>query len=156
MICFTIVFILFFLMIRLPPRSTRTDTLFPYTTLFRSFGARLHRARPRPRLCSSGYRRSGNPTGDRKADAGRSRSDDRRGAGAGPRRLRERLARSLRQPRARPPADPDRDGRQPEDSATLARNAGMASGARAALRVAGAGRRGGARILRSEERRVGN
>src|SRR3546814_17215069 len=28
--------VLFFLMIRLPPRSTRTDTLFPYTTLFRS------------------------------------------------------------------------------------------------------------------------
>src|SRR3546814_19706934 len=28
--------LLFFLMIRLPPRSTRTDTLFPYTTLFRS------------------------------------------------------------------------------------------------------------------------
>src|SRR3546814_8737035 len=26
----------FFLMIRQPPRSTRTDTLFPYTTLFRS------------------------------------------------------------------------------------------------------------------------
>src|SRR3546814_7516237 len=26
----------FFLMIRPPPRSTRTDTLFPYTTLFRS------------------------------------------------------------------------------------------------------------------------
>src|SRR3546814_12176822 len=26
----------FFLMVRLPPRSTRTDTLFPYTTLFRS------------------------------------------------------------------------------------------------------------------------
>src|SRR3546814_1075073 len=26
-------------MIRLPPRSTRTDTLFPYTTLFRSLGA---------------------------------------------------------------------------------------------------------------------
>src|SRR3546814_12603804 len=29
----------FFLMIRRPPRSTRTDTLFPYTTLFRSFEA---------------------------------------------------------------------------------------------------------------------
>src|SRR3546814_14278028 len=28
----------FFLMIRRPPRSTRTDTLFPYTTLFRSLG----------------------------------------------------------------------------------------------------------------------
>src|SRR3546814_2153168 len=26
-------------MIRRPPRSTRTDTLFPYTTLFRSAGA---------------------------------------------------------------------------------------------------------------------
>src|SRR3546814_19170157 len=29
-------FAFFFLMIRRPPRSTRTDTLFPYTTLFRS------------------------------------------------------------------------------------------------------------------------
>src|SRR3546814_15654024 len=29
-------FVVFFLMIRLPPRSTRTDTLFPSTTLFRS------------------------------------------------------------------------------------------------------------------------
>src|SRR3546814_5666926 len=28
-----------FLMIRRPPRSTRTDTLFPYTTLFRSGNA---------------------------------------------------------------------------------------------------------------------
>src|SRR3546814_16620854 len=27
---------MFFLMLRRPPRSTRTDTLFPYTTLFRS------------------------------------------------------------------------------------------------------------------------
>src|SRR3546814_15175765 len=30
------VFCFFCLMIRRPPRSTRTDTLFPYTTLFRS------------------------------------------------------------------------------------------------------------------------
>src|SRR3546814_790564 len=30
----------FFLKIRRPPRSTRTDTLFPYTTLFRSPGPR--------------------------------------------------------------------------------------------------------------------
>src|SRR3546814_19598676 len=29
-------FIIFFLRIRRPPRSTRTDTLFPYTPLFRS------------------------------------------------------------------------------------------------------------------------
>src|SRR3546814_6000495 len=32
-------FFIFFLMIRRPPRSTRTDTLFPHTTLFRSSGA---------------------------------------------------------------------------------------------------------------------
>src|SRR3546814_13328875 len=34
----------FFLMIRRPPRSTRTDTLFPYTTLFRSKRASAARA----------------------------------------------------------------------------------------------------------------
>src|SRR3546814_14320591 len=30
-------FYVFFLRIRRPPRATRTDTLFPYTTLFRSW-----------------------------------------------------------------------------------------------------------------------
>src|SRR3546814_12323603 len=39
---FCAIFTLFFLMIRRPPRSTRTDTLFPYTTLFRSL--RIERA----------------------------------------------------------------------------------------------------------------
>src|SRR3546814_871871 len=34
-------------MIRRPPRSTRTDTLFPYTTLFRSSGASQRRLRRR-------------------------------------------------------------------------------------------------------------
>src|SRR3546814_11852297 len=34
-----IMIVFFFLMIRRPPRSTRTDTLFPYTTLFRSLDA---------------------------------------------------------------------------------------------------------------------
>src|SRR3546814_12640724 len=33
-------YLFFFLMIRRPPRSTRTDTLLPYTTLFRSAGFR--------------------------------------------------------------------------------------------------------------------
>src|SRR3546814_1535722 len=33
---FIVISFLVFLMIRRPPRSTRTDTLFPYTTLFRS------------------------------------------------------------------------------------------------------------------------
>src|SRR3546814_16752082 len=36
LICSFCYFFFFFLMIRRPPRSTRTDTLFPYTTLFRS------------------------------------------------------------------------------------------------------------------------
>src|SRR3546814_17965927 len=35
---FSCIRLFFFLMIRRPPRSTRTDTLFPYTTLFRSLG----------------------------------------------------------------------------------------------------------------------
>src|SRR3546814_5354741 len=37
--CYAILW--FFLMIRRPPRSTRTDTLLPYTTLFRSARSRL-------------------------------------------------------------------------------------------------------------------
>src|SRR3546814_15916716 len=36
MLIHVIILSVFFLMIRRPPRSTRTDTLFPYTTLFRS------------------------------------------------------------------------------------------------------------------------
>src|SRR3546814_6560384 len=38
----------FFLMIRRPPRSTRTDTLFPYPTLFRSSAANRHSAVNKP------------------------------------------------------------------------------------------------------------
>src|SRR3546814_1477073 len=45
----------FFLMIRRPPRSTRTDTLFPYTTLFRS-----RRSAPLLRP-TAGRRRSSRP-----------------------------------------------------------------------------------------------
>src|SRR3546814_18080181 len=46
-------------MIRRPPRSTRTDTLFPYTTLFRSYrlhevgGLQLHEAQVDPSLAAS-------------------------------------------------------------------------------------------------------
>src|SRR3546814_1160964 len=42
----------FFLMIRRPPRSTRTDTLFPYTTLFRSGPSARCRLEPRKRADS--------------------------------------------------------------------------------------------------------
>src|SRR3546814_3199605 len=37
-----------FLIIRRPPRSTRTDTLFPYTTLFRSLNLRADRGEINP------------------------------------------------------------------------------------------------------------
>src|SRR3546814_19171634 len=46
-------------MIRRPPRSTRTDTLFPYTTLFRSF----------LRLLDPVFRRPGVIAGERLVDA---------------------------------------------------------------------------------------
>src|SRR3546814_2774661 len=53
-------FVIFCLMIRRPPRSTRTDTLFPYTTLFRSpMNGRTPAARwhwPCPRPCRSSRR----------------------------------------------------------------------------------------------------
>src|SRR3546814_4220825 len=42
-------------MIRRPPRSTRTDTLFPYTTLFRSAADSDHQ---RKRQATTNYRRS--------------------------------------------------------------------------------------------------
>src|SRR3546814_12940354 len=49
----------FFLMIRRPPRSTRTDTLFPYTTLFRSIeGQPACAARRRQ---AGGHEIAGNP-----------------------------------------------------------------------------------------------
>src|SRR3546814_20808028 len=50
-------FCVFFLMIRRPPRSTRTDTLFPYTTLFRS-GSGASRPGDTPALDHSGRSRS--------------------------------------------------------------------------------------------------
>src|SRR3546814_11696715 len=73
--CVCVLYTVFLLMIRRPPRSTRTDTLFPYTTLFRSLrgGARSHwppsaRTTPAPahrRARASRSRRRGRP--DRKS-----------------------------------------------------------------------------------------
>src|SRR3546814_8047072 len=48
--CDTMTIVIFFLMIRRPPRSTPTDTLFPYTTLFRSGSKCRHRI-THPPLC---------------------------------------------------------------------------------------------------------
>src|SRR3546814_2640033 len=46
-------------MIRRPPRSTRTDTLFPYTTLFRSRGELVDQARLVEALASGHLRGAG-------------------------------------------------------------------------------------------------
>src|SRR3546814_16754953 len=96
--------LIFFLMIRRPPRSTRTDTLFPYTTLFRShpeaargaslvgrpsphrrglpllLGRRRHQRGAlsrRPGSSPAARRRAADLRGDRRAD-GALRSEERR------------------------------------------------------------------------------
>src|SRR3546814_16836455 len=53
--------VVFFLMIRRPPRSTRTDTLFPYTTLFRSAWTRSPARSATPLLPVLHHRRSQPP-----------------------------------------------------------------------------------------------
>src|SRR3546814_4614189 len=49
---FAVFFMFFFVMIRRPPRSTRTDTPFPYTTLFRSAAAEDPAAAEAARIAS--------------------------------------------------------------------------------------------------------
>src|SRR3546814_14599653 len=66
-------------MIRRPPRSTRTDTLFPYTTLFRS----MHRRRPARRRPSGGRGRPTTPPKTQSAASPETRRFD-----AGPRKKR--------------------------------------------------------------------
>src|SRR3546814_9851937 len=69
-------------MIRLPPISTRTDTLFPYTTLFRSLAVRSPAGCRVP--CLVGGARPGNVDYRRPAAyPGRNASGFRRGTGAG-------------------------------------------------------------------------
>src|SRR3546814_2645298 len=70
-------FLFFFLMIRRPPRSTRTDTLFPYTTLFRSDRAG-NRAGTGGGPVGAGAGRAGKGDGPVGAGAGRA------GKGGGP------------------------------------------------------------------------
>src|SRR3546814_11809495 len=86
----------FFLRIRRPPRSTRTDTLFPYTTLFRSLFRRLARlARDQP--CHRGVSRQAlyrggvdaRPRCDRRSHCGDAGGVDRRGGGRAPGRSEE-------------------------------------------------------------------
>src|SRR3546814_14241951 len=62
----------FFLMIRRPPRSTRTDTLFPYTTLFRSDPRARERCPTRGRYRRPARWRRQAATGGRSPPADRS------------------------------------------------------------------------------------
>src|SRR3546814_11419198 len=57
-VCLVVYSYVFFLRIRRPPRSTRTDTLFPYTTLFRSdrYGLAVHVFRHQPRAVGRDHR----------------------------------------------------------------------------------------------------
>src|SRR3546814_16032601 len=86
--CFNLLTLcIFFLMIRRPPRSTRTDTLFPYTTLFRSTNGPACSARQGPRAAGS---RSGDrtePTNRPAAPGARRRSADPRPSPVADRKL---------------------------------------------------------------------
>src|SRR3546814_12367878 len=63
--------VFFFVIIRRPPRSTRTDTLFPYTTRFRSIiPAAPEPVRARRRRVAAGRRRV-RPAGARPCRQGR-------------------------------------------------------------------------------------
>src|SRR3546814_14962110 len=87
-------------MIRRPPRSTRTDTLFPYTTLFRSIGNVGAGDFSRGKLWiqqedngrangAGAYRRQGNQDAQNRARADRAQAL---------RRARQRISRTAPQP----------------------------------------------------------
>src|SRR3546814_5154769 len=68
---------LFFLMIRRPPRSTRTDTLFPYTTLFRSLVRVIDLSPRSPRVIAQrSYRGAAVSGADDVISEGRVRSEE--------------------------------------------------------------------------------
>src|SRR3546814_4986766 len=65
-----ILLLFFFLMIRRPPRSTRTDTLFPYTTLFRSAAEDQRRAQSAGKPPRTENQQPGQQQVQRQEDAG--------------------------------------------------------------------------------------
>src|SRR3546814_3271154 len=66
-----------FVMIRRPPRSTRTDTLFPYTTLFRSVGRRERHVRRRHSQRAQSHAQGSGTGGVGRARIGRRRCRNR-------------------------------------------------------------------------------
>src|SRR3546814_16422320 len=95
----------FFLMIRRPPRSTRTDTLFPYTTLFRSRAA----GRPDVQFRGRPYEFGGRP--DRAAGSATHRCRDRRWLTCQESRYRAFHRRAQEERRHGPSDGPDEIGR---------------------------------------------
>src|SRR3546814_2385039 len=85
---FLYIYIFFFLKIRRPPRSTRTDTLFPYTTLFRSRGAGARAARPGAICRPEDMAARRHPDQDRPDEHGRRAGGARAAARLSPRRIR--------------------------------------------------------------------
>src|SRR3546814_20689967 len=92
-VCYTVYF-LFFLIVRRPPRFKRTDTLFPYTPLFRSLAGAADRAAGRAGRTVAG-RRADAAGGRPGAGTPHRRGLDRR-PGARGRAARQRLSRSAR------------------------------------------------------------
>src|SRR3546814_13817942 len=82
-----LLYFIFFFMIRRPPRSTRTDTLFPYTTLFRA----VRRCSP-GRGCSNTSSSCDGRLVDRRSDAGVPPIDGIGGAGNEARFVRDKEA----------------------------------------------------------------
>src|SRR3546814_1736702 len=113
--------LIFFLMIRRPPRSTRTDTLFPYTTLFRSPDA-AYRRRDEGRGGGTGRRAVRHHLLPRHADPGAARQVARQGAGRGGGARRFRLSALWA-----PQAVGDRRGTGPPDRPPVAVQGGGAS-----------------------------
>src|SRR3546814_14975177 len=120
-------------MIRRPPRSTRTDTLFPYTTLFRSCRpAPLRRRRAGlPPPASSKWRSApavgeSPPAWPERRPAGRARSRPGRGA-AGPWRAQSAGC------RASPPAGRARRGGSPVPARSEERRVGKEGAVRVDL-----------------------
>src|SRR3546814_18389275 len=74
LVLYSLLSVCFFLMKRRPPRSTRTDTLFPYTTLFRSPAngdARLFRQRQGRRPAGLTLGLATHPGGTHRTGAGK-------------------------------------------------------------------------------------
>src|SRR3546814_14504418 len=135
---------LFFLMIRRPPRSTRTDTLFPYTTLFRSFPGRQgaarhhhrHRGRHRRHRRRPEVRRTRGPQGIRRRRPDAGTEGGRRGGS---------LSRAHGEQERRGDAEP----REGQARGSLEDRKSVGEGKRVSVRV----EHGGRRIIKKKKKR---